>query len=352
MEQRCLRTVKLWNVSHPCALNTLTVKEELMGNSRLKIVVLDGYCLNPGDNPWDEFSSLGELKVYDRTKPGQVLERSLEADIILTNKTPVAKEVIEKLSKLKYIGVLATGYNIVDVNTARKRKIPVTNVPVYGTNSVAQFVFALIMELCHHVGIHNRAVHEGEWTRCPDFSFWNTNLVELYGKNIGIVGFGRIGRRVGELANGFGMGVMAVDIVQKGPPAYKPFSWVTLEEAFENADIVSLNCTQTPENEEFVNRGLLFRMKKTAFLINASRGGLVNERDLAEALNSGTIAGAAFDVVSSEPIKDNNPLLKAKNCIITPHIAWASFESRKRLISAAADNLRSYLSGNPKNVVN
>ncbi|UCB46424.1 MAG: D-2-hydroxyacid dehydrogenase [Spirochaetota bacterium] len=323
-----------------------------MGNKKLKIVVLDGYCLNPGDNPWDDFSALGELKVYDRTDANDVLKRTVGADIIITNKTPVVQEVIEQLPKLKYIGVLATGYNIVDVDAARKLDIPVANVPVYGTNSVAQFVFALILELCHHVGMHNSAVHDGEWTKCPDFSFWNTNLVELYGKTIGIVGFGRIGLRVGELAHAFGMGVMAVDIIQKDPPGYKPFSWVSLEEAFKNADIVSLNCAQTPENEGFVNHKLLSLMKKTAFIVNASRGGLINEKDLAKALDSGTIAGAAIDVVSSEPIKNNNPLLRAKNCIITPHIAWASFESRKRLMSAAADNLSSFLSGNPKNIVN
>jgi len=326
-------------------------KEIPMIKEKIKIVVLDGYCLNPGDNPWDEFSALGTLEVFERTGHNEVLERSLDADILLTNKTPIAKDVIAKLPKLQYIGVLATGYNIVDVDAARRRGIPVTNIPIYGTDSVAQFVFALLLELCHHVGNHHRAVCEGKWTSCPDFSFWDTDLVELCGKSMAIIGFGRIGRRVGEIAHAFGMSVMAVDIVTEVIPDYTPFSWVSIDCAFQNADIVSLNCPQTTENEGFVNLKLLETMKKNAFLINASRGGLIQEHDLAEALNKGIIAGAAVDVVSFEPIREDNPLLRAKNCIITPHIAWASLEARKRLMKAGADNLKAFLSGSPINVV-
>jgi len=323
-----------------------------MSEKKLNIVVLDGYCLNPGDNPWDEFSSLGNLTVYDRTRTDEVMERSYDADILLTNKTIITGDAINRFLKLKYIGVLATGYNIVDVEAAKIRKIPVSNVPVYGTNSVAQFVFALLLELCHHVGKHNAAVQHGEWERSNDFSFWKTNLVELSGKCISIVGFGRIGRKVGEIAHAFGMEVAAADIIRESSPEYRPFNWVPIEEAFTRADVVSINSSLTSENEGFVNRDLISLMKKTAFLINASRGSLLNERDLADALNADRIAGAAVDVVSHEPIKKDNPLLKAKNIIITPHIAWASLESRKRLMHLAADNLKSFLSGVPKNIIN
>ena len=319
---------------------------------KVKIVVLDGYCLNPGDNPWNEFSSLGELSVYDRTAPHELLQRSGNADVLITNKTRIPKDIILNLPYLKYIGVLATGHDVVDIIAAKERGIPVTNVPEYGTNSVAQFVFALLLELCHHVGQHNRAVHDGEWAQCPDFSFWKTNLIELYGKIIGIVGFGRIGRRVGEIAHSFGMEVLAVDIDKKESPLYTPFSWASINDALRLSDILSLNCSLTFDNKELINRNSLSLMKPSALLINASRGGLVNENDLADALNSGMIAGAAVDVVSREPIKPDNPLIKAKNCIITPHIAWASLESRKRLMHKAADNLKSFLSGSPTNVVN
>ena len=319
---------------------------------KVKIVVLDGYCLNPGDNPWNEFSSLGELSVYDRTSPHELLQRSGNADVLITNKTRIPKDIILNLPYLKYIGVLATGYDVVDIIAAKERGIPVTNVPEYGTNSVAQFVFALLLELCHHVGQHNRAVHDGEWSQCPDFSFWKTNLIELYGKIIGIVGFGRIGRRVGEIAHSFGMEVLAVDIDKKESPFYTPFSWASINDALRLSDILSLNCSLTFDNKELINRNSLSLMKPSALLINASRGGLVNENDLADALNSGMIAGAAVDVVSREPIKPDNPLIKAKNCIITPHIAWASLESRKRLMHKAADNLKSFLSRSPTNVVN
>jgi len=313
-----------------------------------KIVVIDGYTINPGDNPWDELSEMGELKVYERSSPTEVAERCRDAEIVLINKVPLTAATIRGLSRLRYIGVTATGYDMVDLEAARSRDIAITNVPVYGTNSVAQYVFALLLELCHHVGLHSRAVSEGEWTRSIDFAFWKRPTMELHGKTMSLIGFGRIGRRVAELAHAFGMQVLAHDIRQADPPEYSPFAWVSQDEAFCTGDVVSLNCALTPENREMVNASLLATMKKSAFLINAARGGLVNERDLAAALDSGQIAGAAVDVVSSEPIRADNPLLDAKNCIITPHIAWASLESRQRLKQTSIDNVRDYLNG--KNV--
>jgi glycerate dehydrogenase len=296
--------------------------------------------------------ALGELTVYDWTNEDEVVERARDADIILTNKSLLTREHMEQLPKLRFISVLATGFNIVDTDFARERGIPVSNVPVYGTNSVAQYVFALALELCHHVGAHSQAVAAGEWRGRGNWSFWHTPLVELYGKTMAVIGFGRIGRRVGELAHAFGMEVLAVDVYEGNPPDYKPFSFVTREEAFRRADVVSLNAQLTPENEGMVNAKLLATMKPSAFLINAARGQLVNERDLADALNAGTIAGAALDVVSSEPITPDNPLLEAKNCIITPHMAWAALEARKRLMKTTADNIQAFLSGEPQNVVN
>ncbi len=317
----------------------------MASEDRLRIVVIDGCTINPGDNPWDELSEMGELAVYERSSPEQVFDRCRDADIVLTNKIPLNAETIRELPRLKYIGVTATGYDMVDLEEARTRNVAVTNVPVYGTNSVAQYVFALLLELCHNVGMHSNAVFEGEWTRSIDFAFWKKPTIELDGKNMSVIGFGRIGRRVGELAHAFGMKVLAFDIRQTDPPEYSPFAWVSLDEAFSKADAVSLNCTLTPENREMVNAASLAKMKKSAFLINAARGGLVNEKDLAAALDAGQIAGAAVDVVSAEPIRESNPLLKARNCIITPHIAWASLESRQRLKQTSIDNVRAYLSG-------
>jgi glycerate dehydrogenase len=318
----------------------------------MKIVVLDGYALNPGDNPWDEIEALGELAVHDRTAPEQILERSRGAEVLLTNKTPLSRETMEQLPELRYVGVLATGYNVVDVKAAAERGIPVANVPVYGTDSVAQHVFALLLELSNHVGLHVRAVADGEWAAQPDYSFWKTPLLELAGKTMAVVGFGRIGRRVGELAHAFGMRVLAVDIVRRDPPSYEPFAWADLREGFQKADVVSLNCALTPENEGFVDAALLGVMKKSAFLINAARGQLVNQGDLASALNNGRLAGAGVDTVSTEPIRPDNPLLGAKNCLITPHIAWASLEARRRLMHTAAENIEAFLRGEPQNRVN
>jgi glycerate dehydrogenase len=318
----------------------------------MNIVVLDGYTLNPGDNPWDEMAKLGALKVYDRTPADQIVARSQEADILLTNKVPLSRETIDRLPKLKFIGVLATGFNIVDIAAARERGIAVSNIPVYGTDAVAQFTFALILELCHHIGLHDRSVKAGDWEHNIDWCYWKTPLIELAGKTIGIVGFGRIGRRVGDIAHAMNMQVLANDQFRGSPPSYQPFAWAELGELFAFSDVVSLHCPLTPENTGMINRKLLGTMKTTSLLINASRGGLVNEKDLADALDSGTIAGAALDVVSTEPIRGDNPLLKAKNCILTPHIAWAARESRQRLTALAVDNVAAFLKGKPINVVN
>lgn len=318
----------------------------------MNIVVLDGYTLNPGDNPWDDLASLGELAVFDRTAPGEVLQRARAAQILLTNKTPVNREAIKALPALRYIGVLATGYNIVDVQAAGERGIPVTNVPEYGTRSVAQFVFALLLELCHQVGRHDRAVRQGEWGRRGDFSFWDSPLVELAGKTLAVVGFGRIGRRVGELGHAFGMSVLAVDPLQADPPDYQPFAWASLEQACVMADVLSLNCALTEQNRGLIDATALSRLKPGAYLINAARGPLVDEQAVAQALNSGRLAGAALDVVGVEPIRADNPLLAARNCLITPHIAWATLEARRRLMHEAVENLRVFLAGAVRNRVN
>jgi glycerate dehydrogenase len=251
-----------------------------------------------------------------------------------------------------FISVLATGYNIVDVKAARARGIPVSNVPIYGTDSVGQFVFALLLDFCHHAAHHGQAVRDGEWARRGDFCFWDYPLIELAGLSMAIVGFGRIGRRTAELAHAFGMKVIAADVARSADPGYAPFQWMEIPDAFAAADVVSLHCPQTADNTRFVNRALIERMKKSAFLINTSRGGLIHEQDLADALNAGRIAGAALDVVSVEPIRPDNPLLSAKNCLITPHMAWGALAARKRLMATTAENTRAFLAGRPIHVVN
>lgn len=323
-----------------------------MADGAVRIVVLDGHTLNPGDNPWDPVARLGKLTVHDRTPPGQIVAVARNADIILTNKTPLTAETLRQLDRLRFISVLATGYGNVDVAAARVAGVPVSNVPEYGTESVAQFVFALLLELCRQVGLHNHEVRTGHWSSCPDFCFWRTPQVELNGLTMGVVGFGRIGRRVGRLAHAFGMSVLAHDVAPTEPPDYQPFAWAGLEELFGAADVVSLHCPLTPDNEGMVNSGLLGRMKRDAMLINTARGPLVAERDLADALNAGVIAGAAVDVVSTEPIRATNPLLRVRNCLITPHIAWATLAARRRLMQATADNVAAFLAGEPVNVVN
>ncbi|MCX7027194.1 MAG: D-2-hydroxyacid dehydrogenase [Spirochaetes bacterium] len=316
------------------------------------IVVLDGGSLNPGDNPWTELQELGNLKVHSGTDPDEVMERASRADIILTNKCQLSAETINALPQLKFIGVLATGYNIVDCGAAAKRGIPVSNVPVYGTNAVSQYVFALLLELCHHVGLHSDSVMKGEWAERNEWSYWKTPLHELYGKTMVVVGYGRIGRQVGNIAQAFGMKVVAVDEYAAAKASDETVNFADLETAARLADVMSLNCALTSENAGMLHMGILSLMKPAAMVINAARGQLVVERDLAVALNEGRLAGAALDVVSTEPVHADNPLLGAKNCIITPHIAWATLEARTRLMHTAAENVRKFLMGSPQNVVN
>jgi glycerate dehydrogenase len=317
----------------------------------MKIVVLDGYTLNPGDNPWDDVAKLGELICHDRTPENQIVERSRDAEILLTNKTPLSGETLAQLPQLKFIGVLATGYNIVDVRAARAQGIPVANVPIYGTDAVAEYVFALLLNFYRQPQLHSDLVHQGEWSRVNEWSFWHRPLAELAGRTIGIVGFGRIGRRVGELASAFKMNVLANDVYQGNPPSY-PVGWRGIPELFAEADVVTLHCNLTPENTGLVNKTLLRSMKRTSYLINTSRGPLVRDVDLAEALLAGWISGAALDVVSVEPIPADNVLLQAPNLTLTPHIAWAAVEARRRLTRVTAENIAAFQTGKPINVVN
>jgi len=316
----------------------------------VKIVVLDGFTLNPGDLSWNELESLGECEIYDRSPPPEVVKRAADAEIVLTNKTVLNREQILALPKLKYIGVLATGYNIVDVAAARDRNIPVTNVPTYGTRSVAQHTFSLLLELTQHVGHHAQTVRDSRWTNGPDFCYWDYPLVELDALTMGIVGFGRIGKAVAELAMAFGMNVLATSPTTRPAPGGVQF--VELELLFRQSDVVSLHCPLTPQTMNLVNKERLASMKPSAFLLNTSRGPLVDEPALAEALNSGQIAGAAVDVLSVEPPPADNPLLRAKNCIVTPHIAWATRAARSRLLQIAVANVRALLNGRLENAVN
>jgi glycerate dehydrogenase len=314
-------------------------------------VVLDGYCLNPGDLSWDALRAFGEVTVYDRTPAAEAESRVQGATIVLTNKTPLTGAALVRLSDLKYIGVLATGYNVVDVEAASQLGITVTNIPTYGTASVAQFVFALLLELCHNVGLHVDAVREGEWSRSRDWSFWKSPLVELAGKTMGIVGFGRIGRATGRIADAMGMRVLANDTYQGEAPAWEGFRWAGLEEILRQSDVVSLHSPLLSETEGMINSRTLAWMKPSAFLINTSRGGLVVAQDLANALKAHQLAGAALDVLGVEPPHPSNPLLGAPNCLVTPHIAWATREARGRLMDLAIQNISGFLSGNPINVI-
>lgn len=318
----------------------------------MKIVILDGYTINPGDNPWSPVEALGECVIYDRTPADLVLERAGEADIILTSKVKLGGAVIAALPKLRYISMLATGYNNVDVAAAARQGIPVSNVPAYSTESVVQTAFALLLELTTRVGLHDAAVKAGEWVRCPDHAFWKSPIVELDGLTIGIVGYGTIGRAMARVAAAFGMQVVAHAPRIPADPGPVPVRFLSLEELFATADVVSLNCPQTPENTAFVNSPLLSLMKPSAFLLNVARGGLVNEAELADALNRGVIAGAGLDVVAHEPMLADNPLLTAANCIFTPHIAWASLAARKRLMCIVANNIAAFIRNAPVNVVN
>ena len=311
----------------------------------MKIVVLDGYGLNPGDLSWSGWEALGELKVYDRTSPSELLERSEGAEVLVTNKTLITAKDMAMLPELKYIGVLATGYNVVDIDEAKARGIVVTNIPAYSTASVAQMVFAHILNITQRVGYYADENVRGRWTNNADFCYWDTNLVELDGKKMGIVGYGNIGKATARIALAFGMEVLAyTSKEQKDLP--QGVKKATLDELFAESDVISLHCPLTPDTKELVNANRLKTMKPSAILINTGRGPLINEQDLADALNEGRIAGAGLDVLSVEPSVADNPLLRAKNCFITPHIAWATKEARTRLMDIAINNLRSYQEGN------
>ena len=318
----------------------------------MKIVVLDGYTLNPGDLSWKGLEALGEVTVYDRTDIEDIVSRIGDAEIVYTNKTPLKKEIFDACPNIKWVGVLATGYNVVDVDAAKEKNIPVCNVPTYGTTAVAQYVFALLLELCHHVGDHAESVKAGEWTNCPDFCYWHTPLVELVGKTMGIIGLGRIGQNTAAVANAFGMNVLAYDEYRIKGVEHDGLKYVSLDDVLTKSDVISLHCPLFESTKGIINKKSIAKMKDGVMIINTSRGPLIVEEDLKEALNSGKVAGAAVDVVSTEPIKMDNPLLSANNMIITPHIAWAPKESRARLMDIAVKNLASFLNGSTINAVN
>ncbi|MGP1419941.1 MAG: D-2-hydroxyacid dehydrogenase [Sphaerochaetaceae bacterium] len=320
----------------------------------MKIVVLDGYTENPGDLSWDALGEFGELTVYDRTSYVDapiIAERIGDAEIVITNKTPISKATIDKCPNIKVIPVLATGYNVVDYDYAKAKGIPVVNVPAYGTASVSQFSIALLLEICHHIGHHSDSVHAGNWANNADWCYWDYPLIELEGKTMGIVGFGRIGQAEGRIAKAMGMKVIAYDVFQS-ESGKEIGEYVDLETLYKRADVISLHCNLTPENTGMINKESIARMKDGVIIINNARGQLINEQDVTDALNSGKIAAAGLDVVYSEPIKADNPLLGAKNCIITPHISWAPKESRQRIMDITADNIRAFIAGKPINVVN
>ncbi|MCM4167245.1 Hydroxypyruvate reductase [Arenibacter antarcticus] len=320
----------------------------------MKIVILDGYTLNPGDLSWEGLEALGSLTVYDRTPydSAKIVEAIGDATIVFTNKTPLPKEVLEKVPAVKYIGVLATGFNIVDIAAAKSLGMKVTNVPTYGTTGVAQMTMALLLEMCHHVGEHNRAVKDGQWTNSKDFCFWNYPLIALEGKTMGIIGFGSIGRATAKLAEAFGMKILTSGSRKRPELENKNIKQVEMEELLSQSDVISLHCPLTPETEGIINTANISKMKDGVMLINTSRGPLIVEEDLKTALDSGKIAFAAVDVVSQEPINADNPLLQAENCIITPHIAWAPLDSRRNLMNSAVENLEAFIKGSPQNVVN
>lgn len=320
----------------------------------MKIVVLDGYTENPGDLSWDKLKEYGELTVYDRTPVDdeeEIIKRIGDAEVVYTNKTPISKKVIDACPNMRMISMLATGYNVVDYTYAKEKGIPVTNVPTYGTASVGQFAIALLLEICHHIGHHDKTVHEGKWEHCEDWCYWDYPLIELDNKTMGIIGFGRIGQTTGKLAKALGMRVLAFDSYPN-ETGKQIAEYVDLDTLLAQSDVIALHCPLFPDTEGIVNKDNIAKMKDGVILINNSRGPLVVEQDLADALNSGKVAAAGLDVVSTEPIQGDNPLLKAKNCIITPHISWAPKESRQRIMDCAYDNLKAYVEGKPVNVVN
>jgi glycerate dehydrogenase len=318
----------------------------------MKIVILDGYTENPGDLDWKDVSALGSLTVYDRTSltdENEIISRIGDAEIVITNKTPISRRVLDACPGIRFISVLATGFNIVDVEAAREKGIPVSNIPTYGTDAVAQFAIALLLEICHHIGHHSETVKQGKWTACPDFCYWDYPLIELKDKTIGIIGFGRIGRTVGRIAAALGMRVLAYDQHRTDDAGAE---YTSLDDLLARSDVISLHCPLTPETAGMINRDSIGKMKDGVILINNSRGPLIAENDLVQALRDGKVAAAAVDVVSSEPIKPDNPLLSAPNCLITPHISWAPKESRQRIMDGTAENIRAFLDGRPIHVVN
>lgn len=320
----------------------------------MKLVVLDGYTENPGDLSWEGLKEFGELTVYDRTSYVEsplIAERISNAEIVITNKTPISRTTIDKCPNIRLIAVLATGYNVVDYNYAAEKGIPVVNVPTYGTASVSQFSIALLLEICHHIGHHDKTVHEGKWAENADWCYWDYPLIELEGKTMGIIGFGRIGQAEGRIAKALGMNVIAYDLYPNESGRVIA-DYVTLDELFANSDVISLHCNLTPENTEMINRNNIAKMKDGVILLNNARGQLVNEADLADALASRKVAAAGLDVVSTEPIKADNPLLSVPNCIITPQISWAPKESRSRIMDSTVENIRAFLAGKPVHVIN
>ena len=320
----------------------------------MKIVVLDGYTLNPGDLNWDALKSLGECKIYDRTSltdDAEIISRIGDAEIVLTNKVPLTKKILDACN-IKYIGVFATGYNNIDIQAAKEKNIPVTNIPDYSTQAVAQFAFALLLEICNQVAHHSREVHEGRWANSPDFCFWDYSSIELAGKTIGIIGYGRIGQATAKIASAFGMKVIAFSPSRKIGTKLNDCSFVALDELFKTSDVIALHCILNSSTQGIICKENIAKMKDGVIIINNSRGGLVVEEDLRAALDSGKVLAAGVDVVSTEPIKADNPLLGTKNCFITPHISWASKDTRERLMKIAVNNLKEWLAGNPVNVVN
>ena len=319
---------------------------------KMKIVILDGYTENPGDLSWKGIEKLGELTIYDRTAKEEIISRIGDAEIIITNKTPITAETFAACPNIQYVGVLATGFNVVDLNAAKQNSVVVTNIPTYGTSAVAQYVFALLLEICHHVGHHAETVKDGRCAESPDFCYWDFPLIELYGKTIGIIGYGRIGQATAKIAVALGMKVLAYNHNNQNLPQNDEIKMVNLDELLEGADIISLHCPLVPSTQGMINKDTIAKMKDGVILINTSRGPLIVEEDLKAGLDSGKIYAAGLDVVSVEPIKKDNVLLTCKNCLITPHIAWAPVESRQRLMDIATENLESYIKGSPVNVVN
>lgn len=320
----------------------------------MKIVILDGYTENPGDLSWEGFEALGKLTVYARTSltdPDETIDRIGDAEAIITNKTPITREILAACPSVKYIGVLATGYNVIDIAAAKEKNIPVCNIPTYGTDAVGQFAIALLLEICHRIGHHSDAVRSGRWETSTDWCFWDYPLIELVGKTMGIIGFGRIGQVTGRIAAALGMKVLASD-EHPNDAGRQIAEYVSTDTLYARSDVISLHCPLFPSTEGLISKDSIAKMKDGVIILNNSRGGLINEQDLADALNAGKVYAAGLDVVSSEPIKGNNPLLTAKNCIITPHISWAPRESRQRLMDIAVGNLRSFLEGKTVNAVN